>query len=102
MIVAGTLEEIADAAAALGELNGGALDGLKQSWPNLRFTFCNDDDMPARLPPVLRRERFNLYLVNGSEHCLSLTDDPSHAIGVVLSSLSMPMRRDAIRWNRSA
>lgn len=85
MIVAETLEKIANAAAALGELNETALASLKQTWPDLRFAFCNDDDMPARLPPALRREGFNLYLVNGSEHCLSLTDDPLQAIGVVLA-----------------
>lgn len=87
MIAAGTLEQIADSAASLGELNEAALAGLKQRWPDLRFTLCNDDDMPARLPPALRREGFNLYLVNGSEHCLSLTDDPLQAIGVVLAEV---------------
>ena len=85
MIVPETLEQIANTAAALGELNEDALAALKQTWPNLRFTLCSDDDMPARLPPTLRRERFNLYLVSGSEHCLSLTDDPLQAIGVVLA-----------------
>lgn len=85
MIVPETLEQIANAAAALGELNEDALTTLKQTWPGMRFTQCSDDDMPARLSPVLKRERFNLYLVNGSEHCLSLTDDPLQAIGVVLA-----------------
>jgi len=85
MIVPETLEKIANAAAAMGELNEDALVMLKQTWPDLRFTLCSDDDMPARLSPVLRREKFNLYLVNGSEHCLSLTDDPLQAIGVVLA-----------------
>ena len=87
MIVPETLDQIASAAASLGELNEQAMVSLKKSWPDLRFTFCNDDDMPARLPPVLKREGFNLYLVNGSEHCLSLTDDPLHAIGVVVASV---------------
>jgi len=87
MIVPETLEQIACAAASLGDLNEGALASLKSNWPDLRFTLCNDDDMPARLPPSLRRERFNLYLVGGSEHCLSLTDDPLHAIGVVLAQV---------------
>jgi hypothetical protein len=87
MIVPETLEQIASAAVTLGDLNDQALGSLKQAWPDLRFTFCNDDDMPARLPPALKREKFNLYLVNGSEHCLSLTDDPLHAIGVVLASV---------------
>jgi hypothetical protein len=87
MIVPETLEHIASAAASFAALNDEALAGLKKTWPDLRFTFCNDDDMPARLPPALRRERFNLYLINGGEHCLSLTDDPLQAIGVVLASV---------------
>ncbi len=41
--------------------------------------------MPARLPPSLQRESFNLYLVGGGEHCLSLTKDLEQAIGVVLA-----------------
>lgn len=85
MIVPETLESIANTAATLGELDDAALAKLRQTWPDLRFTCCNDDDMPARLPAAVRREKFNLYLVNGSEHCLSLTDDPLQAIGVVLA-----------------
>lgn len=85
MIVPETLEKIASTAASLGELNEHALASLRNTWPDLRFTICNDDDMPARLPAALQRERFNMYLVNGSEHCLSLTDDPAQAIGVVLA-----------------
>ncbi len=87
MIVPETLERIASTADSHGELNETTLAALKQAWPDLRFTFCNDDDMPARMPPALRRESFNLYLVNGSEHCLSLTDNPLHAIGVVLAQV---------------
>jgi hypothetical protein len=87
MIVPETLEQIANLASSLGELNEDTLLTLKQSWPDLRFTFCNDDDMPARLPAALQRESFKLYLVNGSEHCLSLTDDPLHAIGVVVAEV---------------
>jgi hypothetical protein len=85
MIVPETLNQIANRAAELGALDEHALDLLKKTWPDLRFTFCNDDDMPARLSPALSREKFNLYLVGGGEHCLSLTDDPLHAIGVVLA-----------------
>jgi hypothetical protein len=87
MIVHETLEHIATTAASFTELNENAMIVLKQSWPDLRFTFCNDDDMPARLPPTLKRERFNLYLVGGSEHCISLTDDLMQAIGVVLAEV---------------
>ncbi len=87
MIVPETLEQIASTAVSLGELNEGALASLKKSWPDLRFTFCNDDDMPARLPPSLQREGFNLYLLGGGEHCLSLTTDTEQAVGVVLAQV---------------
>jgi hypothetical protein len=87
MIVPETLEHIASATASLGDLNEQSIASLKQTWPDLRFTYCNDDDMPARLSPIVKREGFNLYLINGSEHCLSLTDDPLQAIGVVVAGV---------------
>jgi hypothetical protein len=87
MLTSDTLQQIASKAASIGSLNDDALDSLKETWPNLRFTFCNDDDMPARLPPSLQSDRFNLYLVGGGEHCLSLTQDVERAIGVVLAQV---------------
>lgn len=85
MIATETLEQIASTAISLGDLNEYALASLKQKWPDLRFTICNDDDMPARMPPSLQRDQLNIYLVGGSEHCLSLTTDADQAIGVVLA-----------------
>jgi len=85
MIANETLEKIANKAAAIGELDEDAMTTLKQAWPDLRFTFCNDDDMPARMPSALERDNFKLYLVSGGEHCLSLTTDAESAIGVVLA-----------------
>jgi hypothetical protein len=87
MIVHETLERIAATAASFAELNENTILALKQTWPDLRFTLCNDDDMPARLRPALKREKFNLYLVGNGEHCISLTDDPQQAIGVVLAEV---------------
>ncbi len=85
MLTEETLERIANAAAALRELNEDALTGLKLIWPDLRFTLCSDEDMPARMPAALQRAGFNLYMVGGGEHCISLTTDPEQAIGVVLA-----------------
>ncbi len=87
MLTSDTLQQIASKAASIGSLNDDALDSLKETWPNLRFTFCNDDDMPARLPPSLRSGNINVYLVGGGEHCLSLTQDVERAIGVVLAQV---------------
>jgi hypothetical protein len=86
MLSADTLQQIA-AAASGTVLNDATLESLKKSWPELRFTFCNDDDMPARLPPSLRSGNINVYLVGGGEHCLSLTQDMDQAIGVVLAQV---------------
>jgi hypothetical protein len=87
MLSADTLQQIASQAASIGPLNDAALESLKKSWPDLRFTFCNDDDMPARLPPSLRSGNINVYLVGGGEHCLSLTQNIEQAIGVVLAQV---------------
>ena len=85
MVIHETLEEIANAAASLGALNDESLAALKQTWPELRFTLCSDEDMPARMPPALQRDGFNLYMVGSGEHCISLTTDMEQAVGVVLA-----------------
>lgn len=85
MIAADTLQGIAQTAASLPALDDAGLATLRQAWPGLHFTLCSDNDVPARLPPVLEQPGFNLYLINGSEHCLNLTNDPALAIGVVIA-----------------
>lgn len=85
MIPRETLVDIADAVSEFDHLDDSTLECLRGRWPGLHFTLCGDDDVPARLSPVLARPGFNLYLVNGSEHCLTLTNDPEVAIGVVLA-----------------
>lgn len=85
MIPDSTLNLLADAAAALPALDEAGLARLRAAWPGLYLTLCSDDDVPARLPPALERPTFKLYLVSGGEHCLSLSNDPEAAIGVVLA-----------------
>jgi hypothetical protein len=85
MIAPETLENIAITAASLGALNDESLVTLKQTWPDLRFTLCSNEDMPARMPPALQRAGFNLYMVGSGEHCISLTTDMEQAVGVVLA-----------------
>jgi hypothetical protein len=87
MIAVETLTAVADAVDGRS-LDDALLADLRGRFPGLRLTLCGDDDVPARLPPALERPGFNLYLVNGSEHCLSLTNDPDVAIGVVLAWVS--------------
>ncbi|MGF1644923.1 MAG: DUF6129 family protein [Thiotrichales bacterium] len=60
---------------------------LRRTWPGMHFTLCSDDDIPPHLPPALTGAGFNLYLVNSSEHCMSLTTIPALASGVVLATV---------------
>jgi len=84
MIADTVLAEVAAAVRSLGA--GAALEGeLRQRWPALRFTVCSDDDVPARLAPLVDDAGFNLYLIGGGEHCLALTTDPAAAIGLVVA-----------------
>ena len=85
MITVPTLAAIADRVGDSSQGGDALLADLRARFPGLHLTVCGDDDVPARLPAVLERPGFNMYLVNGSEHCLSLTNDPDVAIGVVLA-----------------
>ncbi len=84
MIAPETLAAVADAVGGRS-LDEAVLADLRSRFPGLRLTLCGDDDVPARLAPAMERPGFNLYFVNGGEHCLSLTNDPEVAIGVVLA-----------------
>jgi hypothetical protein len=84
MIAAELLTEVAAVVRNPGP--EAVLEGeLRRRWPSLRFTLCSDDDVPARLAPVLEEAAFNLYLIGGGEHCLALTTDPTTAIGVLVA-----------------
>jgi hypothetical protein len=62
------------------------LSCLRDCFPQVRFTHCNDDEV-GRAKPVLECDSFNLYLVGG-EHCLSLTNSFDNAKGVVVADVN--------------
>lgn len=59
---------------------------LRQQHQPIHFTYCMDDDLPNNTP-VIAREDFNLYLVDGREHCLCLTNDYEVATGIVVAEI---------------
>lgn len=61
-----------------------AVKALRADYRGLHFTYCADDDVTADYP-VYRQPEFNIYLVNGHEHCLTLTPNFETATGVVLA-----------------
>ena len=59
---------------------------LRSEYPGLHFTYCMDDDVGSHAP-AYEGTGFNLYLVDGREHCLCLTANYEHASGLVIAEV---------------
>jgi len=81
---------IAAVAGRAGELDlsEAGLAHLRREWPGIHFTFCAEDDVPARLGPAYEGRGFNLYLVTNAEHCVAFTSQIEAASGIVVATLS--------------
>jgi hypothetical protein len=86
MITAETLAAVCDQAAVQG-LSEATLQSLRKDWPDLHFTLCSDDDIPARLTPAVEARDFNLYLVSNAQHCVAFTSQLDAASGIVLAAI---------------
>jgi hypothetical protein len=60
---------------------------LRGRFPNLSWTGCDVTDLTEE--PFRRYPRFELHLVDRTDHCLQITADPMRASGIVLASRSM-------------
>jgi len=67
-------------------LNDWTISELSQQYQPIHFTYCMDDDLPNNTP-VIERKDFNLYLIDGREHCLCLTNDYEAATGIVVAEI---------------
>ena len=82
-------EQLAGIASWLQE-NGAeenVLSALRQHYPEMHFTWCMDDDVGYETAS-LESEAFNLYLVDGRDHCLKFTTDAGIATGVVIAEIT--------------
>lgn len=85
MIAAETIAGIAAELENTG-LSEQVLAVLRTGHPDIHFTYCMDDDVGER-EPYLSHPGFNIYLVDGREHCLKFTNEISHATGLVLAEV---------------
>ncbi|MGY6277201.1 DUF6129 family protein [Methylomonas sp. MgM2] len=67
-------------------LSEAVVSELRSEYPGIHFTYCMDDDIPNN-EPVLEGQGFNLYLVDGREHCLCLTRSYEDATGIVIADV---------------
>jgi hypothetical protein len=62
------------------------VSALRQQHQGIHFTYCMDDDLPNNTP-VIEHKDFNIYLIDGREHCLCLTNDYDVATGIVVAEI---------------
>ncbi len=85
MISSEQLQRIADEIKS-EVLSESVIAKLRGEYPDIHFTYCMDDDLPNN-EPMLESAGFNLYLVDGREHCLCLTNNYEHATGIVVAEV---------------
>lgn len=86
MITNARTEEIAGLVEQQLPLDEAVISKLRSAYPDMHFTYCLDDDITSG-KPVLERAAFNVYLVDGREHCLCLTNDHDVATGLVIAEI---------------
>jgi hypothetical protein len=87
MITEAFLDQISAIVDRAG-LSTESVAALRDAFPELHFTYCLDDDIGAGIEPQREGDGFNVYLINGSEHCIRFTRDPDSATGLVLAEVS--------------
>lgn len=70
---------------ALPPAEGNPLADFRSRFPGLSLTRCDASDMGGEAP-YREYPSFNLYLVDGRDHCWRLTGDPVAATGVVVAA----------------
>jgi Family of unknown function (DUF6129) len=85
MIAEAQLQAVAKRIAS-AYLDDALITQLRAEFAPLHFTYCYDDDISDRTP-VLETEQFNLYLIDGREHCLKMTNDYEAATGIVVAEV---------------
>ncbi|MGB9116930.1 hypothetical protein [Bradyrhizobium sp.] len=61
-----------------------ALTELQRRFPHLSWTRCDATDVTET--PFRSYLRFEIHLVDRTEHCLQITADPMRASGIVLAN----------------
>lgn len=86
MITVEKTQELASLIEQQLPVDESTVTGLRQAYPDIHFTYCMDDDIVTG-KPVVETDAFNLYLIDGREHCLCLTNDHDVATGLVVAEV---------------
>jgi hypothetical protein len=58
---------------------------FRSRFPGLSLTRCDAEDMSGE-EPFRAYAKFDLYLVDGRDHCWRITNDPDAATGIVVAA----------------
>jgi hypothetical protein len=72
---------------AAAEAGANPLPELRKLFPHLAWTRCDASDVSEA--PFKSLPRFDLHLIDGSDHCVQITADPGRATGIVLAARSV-------------
>lgn len=61
---------------------------MRLEHPGVRFVVCNEDDVSPRLSPWLSLTGIQVFLLDASEHCVSITTVPERACGLLFALIS--------------
>jgi hypothetical protein len=67
-------------------LNEQTLGALRETFTDMHLTYCMDGDIGTH-EPVRRADGFNIYLVDGRDHCMHFTTRAESATGLVLAEV---------------
>jgi hypothetical protein len=70
------------------DADAAAIERIRREFPGLRLTSCELSDV-GMAEPFRQFPRYNLYLVDTSEHCWQLTTDLSRASGLVVAGKAL-------------
>lgn len=73
---------LADAQKGVAEV----LPKLRVKWTNIHFTHCLEDELCLE-KPIRQGTYANIYLVNGHNHCATITDHEPSATGLLIAEL---------------
>lgn len=83
MIQAETISRVKDLLIEKG-VDETTVTSLRGHFPDVHFTYCSEDDIHGG-KPVEETDEFSIYLVDSREHCLTLTQSPEIATGMVIA-----------------
>lgn len=85
MIASDLLQQAAATVEAVG-VGEAAVAQLRDAFPGVHFSYCLDDDV-VNVEAAVQGRAFNLYLIDGRDHCLRLTTDAAAATGLLVAEV---------------